>query len=299
MSAKDERKTALITGCASGGIGHALALALHARGLRVFATARSTEQLTTLSEKGIETLPLVVDNDESILACRASIEKLTAGRGLDYLINNAGVSYIMPALDINIEDAKKIFDVNLFAIMRLCQVFFSPLLVQAKGTIVMIGSVAGVVPYVFGAGYNASKAALRAYADTLRVEVAPFGVKVITVVTGGVKSRIADHKARVLPENSWYAPAEEGYIRRQTHSQEGAMPNEAYAESVVRQILPGAGPWPWRWLLSDARKRWIWEGHKSWVVYYLFGGYTWNGIFDWYFTRLFQLWKLKGKGKST
>ncbi|KIX93613.1 uncharacterized protein Z520_10791 [Fonsecaea multimorphosa CBS 102226] len=313
----DNRKSVLITGCSPGGIGHALALAFHARGLRVFATARTTGQIVDLSEKGIETLPLVVDDDDSILSCFREVELLTHGRGLDYLgegafvlgellkvetdervreltVNNAGVSYVMPALDINISEAKKIFDVNLFAIMRLCQVF-SPLLITAHGTIVMIGSLAGCIPYVFGGVYNSSKAALHAYANTLRVELAPFDVKVITIVTGGVKSRISSHVKRVLPQDSVYAPLEENYHRRQGHSQEGAMPAEAYAESVVSQVLPGAGPWPWRWLLRDARRNWIWEGNKSWVVYFLSGGYTWTSFFDRYMTWLFQLRKLKRK----
>lgn len=85
MTTVDDRKTVLITGCAPGGIGHALAITFHARGLRVIATARRTEQLSSLSEKDIETLSLVVDNDDSILECKATIEKLTNGRGLDYL----------------------------------------------------------------------------------------------------------------------------------------------------------------------------------------------------------------------
>ncbi|KAL2443867.1 Short-chain dehydrogenase virD [Exophiala dermatitidis] len=292
MTSTDTRKTVLITGCAPGGIGHALSLAFHSKGLRVFATARSTSQLTSLSGKGIETLSLVVDDDESILSCVATVEKLTGGRGLDYLVNNAGVSYVMPALDIDLSEAKRIFDVNVFAVMRLCQVF-APLLISAQGTIVMTGSLAGVIPYVFGSVYNASKAALHAYANTLRVEMAPLGVKVITVVTGGVKSRINAHVTRVLPDQSVYSPVEQDYLRRQGHSQEGAMPAEAYAESVVRQVLPGAGPWPWRWLLRDARRNWIWEGNKSWLVYWLAGGYTWSGVFDWYFLRIFQLWKVK------
>ncbi|KIW55738.1 hypothetical protein PV05_04467 [Exophiala xenobiotica] len=297
MTTVDVRKTVLVTGCAPGGIGHALAIAFHARGLRVFATARRTEQLASLSANGIETLSLVVDDDDSILACKATVEKLTNGRGLDYLVNNAGVSYIMPALDIDIAEAKKIFDVNVFAVIRICQVF-SPLLIQAKGTIVMIGSLAGVVPYTFGSVYNASKAALHAYSNTLRVELAPLDVKVITVVTGGVKSRINAHTTRVLPQDSIYAVIEDNYVRRQGHSQEGAMPNDAYAESVVKQILPGAGPWPWRWFVSDARRKWIWQGNKSWLVYYISGGFTWTGVFDWYFTRLFQLWKVKRRDKQ-
>ena len=198
----------------------------------------------------------------------------------------------MPALDVNVNEARKIFDVNVFAIMRLCQVF-APLLIRAHGTIVMIGSIAGVIPYVFGSVYNASKAALHAYANTLRVELAPFDVKVVTIVTGGVKSNISSHVKRVLPEDSVYSPLEENYVRRQGYSQEGAMLNEAYAESVVKQVLPGAGPWPWRWLMSDARKRWIWEGNKSWLVYFISGGYAWTSVFDWWMTRAFQLWKLK------
>ena len=86
----DTRKTVLITGCAAGGIGHSLALSFHKRGFRVFATARSLEQLTTLAEQGIETLVLVVDDDDSILKMVKTIENLTGGRGLDFLVNNAG-----------------------------------------------------------------------------------------------------------------------------------------------------------------------------------------------------------------
>ncbi len=198
----------------------------------------------------------------------------------------------MPALDVDLNEAKKVFDVNLFAVMRICQVF-APLLIESKGTIVMIGSLAAVIPYVFGSVYNATKAALHAYANTLRVEMAPLGVKVVTIVTGGVKSRIAAHVQRVLPPNSLYTPIEESYIRRQAHSQEGAMPTEAYAESVVSQILPSRRSvfWPFPFF-RPSLPRWIWQGNKSWLVYYLAGGYTWTGFFDWYFARLFQLHKV-------
>ncbi len=75
----------LITGCSPGGIGHALALSFHARGLRVIATARTTKQISDLATKGLETLALVVDNDESILSCARAVEQLTEGHGLDYL----------------------------------------------------------------------------------------------------------------------------------------------------------------------------------------------------------------------
>lgn len=263
----------------------------------MFATARTASKLDSLASQGIETLSLAVDDEDSIQSCLADVQRRTGGRGLDMLVNNAGINYTVPALDINVDEARAVFETNVFSVMRLCQVF-APLLIQARGTIVMIGSLAGVIPYVFGSVYNASKAALHAYANTLRVELAPFGVKVITVVTGGVKSRLTAHVSHVLPKDSVYVPLEETYMRRQGHSQEGAMTNEAYAESVVRQVLPGAGPWPWRWFLRDARKRWIWEGNKSWVVWLLSGGWAWSGFFDHYFNILFQLWKVTTKNKK-
>lgn len=293
---EDTGKTVLITGCSPGGIGHSLAQTFHANGLRVFATARSADALSSLSSSGIETLPLTVDSEPSIQSCLAEVTARTKGRGLDFLVNNAGRSYTIPALDVDMEQVRATFDVNLFAVMRLVQVF-SPLLIQAQGTIVMIGSLAAVVPYVFGSVYNASKAALHAYSNTLRVEMEPLGVKVITIVTGGVKSRIS-RVGRELPENSYYGELDEQYKRRQGHSQEGAMSNEDYARSVVRQVLPGGGPWPWRWLLADARKRWIWEGNKSLQVWLYSGGWMWGGFFDRYMTKVFELWRLRRSSHS-
>jgi 1-acylglycerone phosphate reductase len=239
---------------------------------------------------------LTVDSEESIQSLLATVKPLLRGRGLDYLVNNAGVNYTVPALDIDLASVRHVFETNVFAVMRLSQVF-APLLIEAKGTVVMVGSLAGVMPYVFGSVYNASKAALHAYANTLRVEMAPFGVRVITVVTGGVKSRIA-RTDRALPETSLYADVEEEYQARQTHSQVGAMANQDYADSVVRQVLPGAGPWPWRWILRDARNKWIWEGNKSGLVWALTGGWMWSGFWDWYFTRAFGLWKIGRSAKK-
>ena len=204
------------------------------------------------------------------------------------------MNYTVPALDIDLSEAKAMFDTNVFAIMRLVQVF-SPLLIEAKGTIVMIGSLAGVMPYVFGSIYNAGKAALHAYANTLRVELAPLGVSVITIVTGGVKSNLA-RTERSLPKDSYYSGVAAEYEARQKHAQSLGMSNADYAESVVRQVLEGGGPVPWRWFMADARKRWVWEGGKSGLVWLMAGGWTWHGLWDWYFTRTFRLDKLRGMG---
>lgn len=205
--------------------------------------------------------------------------------------------YTVPALDVDFDEVQQTFEVNVFAVMRICQAF-APLLIRSKGTIVQIGSLAAVIPYVFGSVYNASKAALHAYSNTLRVELAPFGVSVITIVTGGVKSRIA-RTERTLPEGSYYEAIREDYDRRQKHSQEGAMDNEDYARSVAGQVLRGG-------------RKWVWEGNRSWLVWFLDsvapkGIWVWllwlccadrvhtdTALQDMIFRRMFKLWKLSG-----
>ncbi|EED18352.1 short chain dehydrogenase/reductase (Ayr1), putative [Talaromyces stipitatus ATCC 10500] len=284
----DRRKSVLITGCSPGGIGNSLAREFHRNGLRVFATARDTQHIQDLAAIGIETLSLVVDSEESIKACFEEVSKRLDTNGLDYLVNNAGRNYTVPAMDVDFQEARLTFETNFFAVIRICQTFL-PLLIKSKGTIVQIGSVAGMIPYVFGSVYGASKAALHSWSDTLRVELAPFDVKVTTVITGGVKSRIA-RTDRELPPGSLYRPIDPEYQRRTKHSQEGAMPHEDYARSVVSQVL--YGPAPWRWLWPSYRK-YIWEGNRSSVVKFLTGGWLWCGLFDRIFTRMFALWKLK------
>lgn len=153
-----------------------------------------------------------------------------------------------------------------------------------------IGSLAGVIPYVFSSVYNASKAALHSYSDTLRVELAPFGVDVITVVTGGVKSNIA-RTQRTLPEGpgSLYKPMERQFRRRQKHSQEVGMDTAEYAREVVGKILAGNG-WIWK-------RRTIWAGGNAKLV-----ARVWtilgvdSGFWDWIMTRMFGLGVLYKKG---
>ncbi|QSS56203.1 short chain dehydrogenase/reductase [Histoplasma capsulatum var. duboisii H88] len=296
----DNRKSVLITGCSPGGIGHSLAREFHRNGLRVLATARDKSSLISLEEQGIETLSLVVDKEESRKACRDEVELLLKGKGLDYLVNNAGLGYTVPVLDVNLQKAREVFETNFISVIAMCQEF-APLIIKAKGTIVQIGSVAGIIPYVFGGVYNASKAALHSLSDSLRVELAPFGVQVTTIITGGVKSNIA-RTAHTLPETSLYQPVKAEYARRIGHSQEGALSNEAYARTVVTQILYGSAPLRWiRWLLlwpfggRGIRRsgKYVWAGNRSTLLWFLNCGWTWFGLIQWWMARTFNLWKLK------
>ncbi|KAJ6080003.1 hypothetical protein N7467_009756 [Penicillium canescens] len=292
----DKRRSVLITGCSPGGIGNSLAREFHRNGLRVLATARDASSLSDLAELGIETLSLVVDDPENVKACFADVEKRLGDKGLDYLVNNAGRNYTVPAMEVELPEVRSVFETNLFAVITMCQTFL-PLLIKAKGTIVQVGSIAGIMPYVFGSVYNASKAALHSFSDTLRVELAPFGVHVTTVVTGGVQSRIA-RIDRTLKPNSLYTPIEAEYAQRVKHSQKDAMPHVAYARSVVTQVLYGSAPWRWLWPWAQGRKAWIWEGHRSWVIWFLSGGWAWSGLFGRLMTNMFKLWKIKNGARK-
>lgn len=163
----------------------------------------------------------------------------------------------VPALEAEMNEIEQTFAVNVFAVMRICKVF-APLLIQAKGTIVQIGSLAGEMPYVFGSVYCATKAALHRYTETLRLELEPFQVRVVNVVTGGVKSQIA-RTFRTLSKDSVYLPIEADYQARLTHGQDLGMDTDKYARSVVAQLTG------WR------KRKTIWEGSKSWLVWWLTG----------------------------
>ena len=276
------KRTVLITGCSPGGIGHALAIQFHSKGLHVFATARNINALAEFRTLGIEVLQLEVTSPESVAEVKRHISERTNG-SLDYLINNAGRNYTIPALDVELTEVQATFDTNVFSVMRMCQTF-APLLIQAKGTIVQIGSVAGEIPYVFGSAYNASKAALHAYSDTLRIKLAPLNVKVMVVVTGGVKSNIA-RTHRELPEGSLYQSLDVEYQRRQLHSQEAAMEATAYAEGVVEAALK-AKP-----------TRTLWRGHHAWTVWLLLTLMP-RMFWDYYFTKVFNVTKVANLVKA-
>jgi 1-acylglycerone phosphate reductase len=184
----------------------------------------------------------------------------------------------MPAADISMSEVKATFQTNLFAIMEINQAFI-PLLIATKGLILNIGSVAGIIPYIFGSVYNASKAALHAYSATLRLELEPYDVRVMVVVTGGVQSNIA-RTHRLLPEGSLYLPIADAYERRLKHSQEGAMSNEEYARGVVAAAL------------KKTPKKWLWRGNKSFLVWFV-SKYVGLWLFDLMLPRMFKLDKLK------
>ncbi|KAF2972453.1 hypothetical protein GQX73_g1154 [Xylaria multiplex] len=128
----------------------------------VFATSLPGEELPKLKELNVNCFQVDVTSTESVKALKEQVAE-HIGDDLDILINCAGMNYVMPALDVDVDELKRIFDVNLFGIVRMTQAFSTPL-INRKGVVVNVGSLAAYAPYVFGSSYNATKAAVLAYA---------------------------------------------------------------------------------------------------------------------------------------
>lgn len=252
MSTSPKRRTVLITGCSDGGLGAALAVAFHAHGLRVFATARDPAKMASVRSAGIETLTMDVLSDESIKRCVEDV-KAKGATTLEYLVNNAGTGYHMPISDMDLNEARKLFDLNVWSYVAVTQAFL-PLLIAAKGAMVVNQtSVLSMVPFPFLGPYNASKAAVAMLSDTMRLEFTPFDIQVVDLKTGTVKSKILDKIAIwKLPKGSLYEPAKAEV--EMTMSGEGLADSRVdtapWAEKVVGDLLkkkPLARIWSGGW----------------------------------------------------
>jgi NAD(P)-dependent dehydrogenase (short-subunit alcohol dehydrogenase family) len=230
------QQVVLITGCSTG-IGAALAEEFHRRGHRVYATARRVESLAALAGKGVRALGLDVDAADSIAAAVATVDA-EEGR-IDLLINNAGFGQFGAVIDVGLDAMRRQFDTNVFAPVMLARAALPLLRRSTRACIANIGSVSGILTTPFAGVYCASKAALHALSEALRMELAPFGVRVVIVQPGGIVSdfgRSGEAHAR-LPDDSLYKPIERFVRGRAEASQRGAMPADAFARALADALL--------------------------------------------------------------
>jgi 1-acylglycerone phosphate reductase len=255
-------KTVLITGCSDGGLGSALALEFaNSRKYHVIATARNPAKLSHLHDNpNITLLTLDVLSEASIQSCLASVSSKPGS--LDMLINNAGNGLMSPLSDVrDLNACRQNFDLNVWAVLAMTQAFL-PLLIKAKGVIVMNSSIASVVP-VPGMGiYSASKAALSMMTDTLRLEVAPFGIRVVELVTGSVESNFHENGGKaVLPADSLYAPIKDNMetLINGTSKEDASRRMDAgvWAKQVVDQLVK-----------SDPPAK-VWKGGGAGAIYWM------------------------------
>ncbi|KAI5854489.1 NAD(P)-binding protein [Durotheca rogersii] len=272
-------KYALVTGCGQGGIGEALVTEYTRRGVHAIATVLPTEASDHLTKAGITFFPLDVTVEASVTQLKASVQELTGGY-LDVLVNCAGIAYTMTAIDTDVVAVQRMFDINVFGPMRMVH-HFHGMIIKAAGAIVNIGSIGGVIPYLYGASYNATKAALHHWSNTLRVEMSPFNVKVITVISGEVSTNILKNDAhRALPEGSYYSPLAENFRLHVTRTPAGATDRFQYATNVVAESLK-ASP-----------SAWFWYGSFTRMIRFL-DTFGWRTVWDSMLWGMFDLGKLK------
>ncbi len=175
----------LITGCSSG-IGHATAARLAESGWRVYATARQVDALGDLERRGCRTLRLDVTDEESMAAAVRHVEEAEGAVGV--LVNNAGYSQSGALESLPMEKVRAQFETNVFGLLRMCQLALPGMRAQGWGKIVNLSSMGGKLTFPGGGAYHASKHAVEALSDALRFEVRGFGVDVIVIEPGIIRS---------------------------------------------------------------------------------------------------------------
>ncbi|MCH4887099.1 oxidoreductase [Acidaminobacter sp. JC074] len=179
------KKVALVTG-ASSGIGEDTARRLKKEGYVVYGAARRVERMKGLKKEGIKTIYLDVTDDESMINC---IKKITDEEGrLDVLVNNAGYGSYGALEDIPMEEARRQMDVCVLGLGRLTQLALPLMRKQRSGSIVNISSIGGKIGEPHGAWYHAAKFAVEGMSDSLRMELAEFGIDVIIIEPGSIKT---------------------------------------------------------------------------------------------------------------
>ena len=193
-------KTVLITGCSTG-IGRATAERLARRGHAVVATARRLDSIADLEGKGCRLLALDVTDEESM---REAVEAV--GGPVDVLVNNAGYSQNGALEGLDMDDVRRQFETNVFGLLRMCQLVLPGMRDRRSGTIVNIGSMGGRLTFPGGGIYHATKYAVEAISDVLRWEVKGFGIDVVLIEPGLIKTNFGETSVGTIkPEPGPYA----------------------------------------------------------------------------------------------
>ncbi|KAL7938506.1 NAD(P)-binding protein [Trichoderma chlorosporum] len=253
-----KKQTILITGCSADGIGAVLALTLAKQGHYIFATARNTSKIPPelSSLPNVSVIALDVSSTESVAEAAKAVEQ--TGRGLDVLVNNAGFGYTMPILDVDIDKAQDLHNANVWGVVRTVQAFAEQL-IKSKGRIVNMSSVGSVVNTPWIATYASSKAAINSISETLRLELSPFGVSVVTILLGTVATPFhANEPVPELPATSYYAANLET-ITKWAKNELG--PKGGSTHELVNSIIPD--------IVGSGRNGIVWRGAYSSIIWFV------------------------------
>ena len=193
------KKVILITG-ASSGIGYDAAQTLAQQGHRVYAAARRVERMEPLKAFGVEVVRMDVTDEASM---QNGVESVVQAEGrIDVLINNAGYGFFGAIENVPMEEARKQLEVNVFGLARLTQLVLPYMRRQQSGRIINISSIAGKMVFYMGGWYNVTKYSVEAFSDALRMEMKPFGIDVVMIEPGAIKTDWGIIAASHLKESS-------------------------------------------------------------------------------------------------
>lgn len=219
-------RVALVTG-ASSGIGEATALRLRGLGFTVYGVGRRVDRMQVLADRGVRVLAMDVTDEDSMVG---GIKQIVAEAGrIDVLVNNAGYGSYGAVEDVALDEARRQFDVNVFGAARLAQLVLPHMREQRIGTIVNITSMGGKIHTPLGAWYHGTKFALEAFSDCLRLEVRPFGIDVVVIEPGGIRTEWGGIAAEHLTQTSGSGPYAD---------QAKAMANALDSEATSKRTSP-------------------------------------------------------------
>ena len=233
------RDPVLVTGCSSG-IGRATALLLVRAGHTVYATARRPETLAELEAAGARTLALDVTSEESMVAAVQAVEAEAGSVGT--LVNNAGYGEYGPVEETDLGRVRTMFETNVFGLSRLTQLVLPGMRRAGGGRIVNVSSMGGRIVFPVGGYYHASKYAVEAISDALRVEVAPFGVDVVVIEPGLTRSGFEDRINEGMAADEGLAAHRSAYTELLANSEQATAkmyrtPLATSSEAVAKVAL--------------------------------------------------------------
>lgn len=236
-----DRKFVLVTGCAIGGIGYEYCKAFAEKNCHVFASDISTRMQDMLDlepDNNIETLELDVSCDQSVTSAVDTVMS-KCGR-IDILINNAGIGSTGPLAELPLDTIRKAWEINTLGQIRMVQHVVPHMANRRSGSIVNIGSVVGTVSTPWAGSYCASKASIIAMSNSLRLELRPFGINVVLVLPGSVRSNLGRANLEKLSNHDWKLYKDfKGVIAERARASQGdkATDGRIFARHVVNKVL--------------------------------------------------------------
>jgi NAD(P)-dependent dehydrogenase (short-subunit alcohol dehydrogenase family) len=227
-------RVALVTGATSG-IGEAAARALRDEGFTVYAAGRRIDRLAALAGERMIPLALDVTDDESRIA---AIERIVGEHGrIDLLVNNAGYGSLGAIEDTGLDEGRRQFEVNVFGPFRLIQLVLPHMRAQRGGRIINVSSIGGKVYSPLGGWYHGTKFALEGMSDSLRLEVAPFGIDVSVIEPGAIATEwgpiAADNVERTSGDGAYAAVARAVGLNLRSTSRKSSAPAKVVADAIV------------------------------------------------------------------